>query len=164
MAMLTPYTKLHATPAQRVAHLRSKGLVIQRPNVAARKIELIGYERLRIYFLSRRQMGLPGKPFLAGITYQNILRIYECDMALRDACFAAVGQFGSEAIPITTFPLSKTRQQIWTLYKPLPACMLKRRMEERSTIGKHILRQPCRRYGLSRSSLPSERPRVYFNV
>jgi abortive infection bacteriophage resistance protein len=93
MAMLTPYTKLHATPAQRVAHLRSKGLVIQRPNVAARKIELIGYERLRIYFLSRRQMGLPGKPFLAGITYQNILRIYECDMALRDACFAAVGQF-----------------------------------------------------------------------
>ena len=87
------YTKLHATAAQRIAHLRAKGLLIPRPNVAARKIETIGYERLRIYFLSRRNTSLPNRPFLPGTTYKDIIRLYKCDMQLRDACFSAVGQF-----------------------------------------------------------------------
>jgi abortive infection bacteriophage resistance protein len=87
------YTKPHATAIQRIAHLRAKGLVISRPNVAARKIEAIGYERLRIYFLSRRDTTLPGRPFHPGTTYQDIIRLYECDMKLRDSCFSAVGQF-----------------------------------------------------------------------
>lgn len=90
---LIPYTKLHATPAQRITHLRTKGLTISRPNVAAKKIEAIGYERLRIYFLSRRQHGVAGKPFIAGTTYQDIISLYECDTRLRDACFSAVGHF-----------------------------------------------------------------------
>lgn len=90
---LIPYTKPHATAAQRVAHLRGKGLIIPRPNVAARKIEAIGYERLRIYFHSRRQANIAGRPFIVGTTYHDILDLYECDMLLRNACFAAVGQF-----------------------------------------------------------------------
>ena len=90
---LPPYTKPHATAAQRVAHLRSRGLIVKRPNVAAQKIDLIGYERLRIYFLSRRQLGVPNRPFRPGTTYQQILRLYECDTMIREACFAAVGQF-----------------------------------------------------------------------
>lgn len=90
---LIPYAKTHATAAQRVAHLRAKGLVVTRPKVAARKIEAIGYERLRIYFLSRRQTHLPGKPFILGTRYHDIIRLYECDARLRDACFQAVGQF-----------------------------------------------------------------------
>jgi abortive infection bacteriophage resistance protein len=90
---LIPYTKAHATPAQRIAHLQSKGLLIPRPNVAAQKIEAIGYERLRIYFHSRRQASLPGRPFIPGTTYQDIIRLYECDSELRDLCFSAVGQF-----------------------------------------------------------------------
>lgn len=90
---LIPYTKPHATASQRIAHLRSRGLVVTRPNVAARKIEMIGYERLRIYFISRRQSTLPLRPFVPGTTYKDILRLYECDSLLRDACFAAVGQF-----------------------------------------------------------------------
>lgn len=90
---LIPYVKAHATAAQRIAHLRAKGLIVSRPNVAARKIEAIGYERLRIYFLSRRQTNIAGKPFIAGTTYHDIIRLYECDAALRDACFLAVGQF-----------------------------------------------------------------------
>lgn len=91
--VLIPYTKPHATAQRRIAHLRTKGLVIARPTVAARKIDTIGYERLRIYFLSRRQMTVPGRPFNPGTTYKDILRLYECDMLLRDACFAAIGQF-----------------------------------------------------------------------
>lgn len=91
---LIPYNKPHATAAQRVAHLRARGLVVARPNVAARKIDMIGYERLRIYFLSRRQLSiLPDRPFVPGTTYKDILRLYECDRLLREACFAAVGQF-----------------------------------------------------------------------
>ncbi len=91
---LIPYNKPHATAVQRVAHLRTRGLLIARPNVAARKIEMIGYERLRIYFLSRRQLSnLPQRPFIPGTTYKHIIRLYQCDMMLRDACFAAVGKF-----------------------------------------------------------------------
>lgn len=93
MAMPNPYVKPYATPEQRVAHLRAKGLGIKRPNVAARKIEQIGYERLRIYFLSRRVQTLVGKPFIQGTTYNQIIRIYECDIRLRDACSDAVGRF-----------------------------------------------------------------------
>ena len=90
---LPPYTKPHATGAQRVAHLRSRGLIVKRPNVAARRIDLIGYERLRIYFLSRRQSGAPNRPFRPGTTYQQILRLYDFDTRLREVCFAAGGQF-----------------------------------------------------------------------
>lgn len=90
---LIPYIKPYATSAQRVAHLRSRGLIVSQPNVAAHKIDLIGYERLRIYFLSRRQPNVPNRLFVTGTTYKDILRIYECDMLLKDACFAAVGQF-----------------------------------------------------------------------
>tara|TARA_R110000824_G_scaffold3234_4_gene15098 strand:- start:10698 stop:11591 length:894 start_codon:yes stop_codon:yes gene_type:complete len=90
---LPAFTKRHATPADRVLHLRNKGLIVPRPKVAARKIELIGYERLRIYFLSRRDSTAPGKPFTPGTSYHDVLRIYECDTKLRAICFAAVGQF-----------------------------------------------------------------------
>lgn len=62
-----------------------------RPNVAARKIDAIGYERLRIYFLSRRDQ--PGKMFRPRITYQHILQLYDCDMRLRSLAFNAVGRF-----------------------------------------------------------------------
>ncbi|WP_187371387.1 Abi family protein [Methylobacterium oryzihabitans] len=89
----TPFTKPHASANQRVAHLRAKGLDIPRPNVAARKIELIGYERLRIYFLARRQLNAPNRPFVPGTSYRDIIRLYECDTLLRDVCFDAVGQF-----------------------------------------------------------------------
>lgn len=88
---LRPYTKPHASPADRVRHLRSKGLIVRRPNVAAQKIEAIGYERLRIYFLSRRDQ--PGKTFRTGTTYQDILQLYDCDARLRALAFKVVGRF-----------------------------------------------------------------------
>ena len=66
---------------------------IARPNVAARKIGEIGYERPRIYFLSRRDRTQPGKPFLPGTTCNHILRLHECDTKLRDICFKGVGRF-----------------------------------------------------------------------
>ena len=40
-----PYDKPHATAEELVAHLRDRGLQVARPNIAARKIDEIGYER-----------------------------------------------------------------------------------------------------------------------
>lgn len=90
---LIPYQKPHATSTQRIAHLKSKGLIIPRPTVAARKIELIGYERLRIYFLSRRDQNSSLRPFIEGTSYRDIIDLYECDVSLRAKCFDAVGEF-----------------------------------------------------------------------
>lgn len=90
---LVPYTKPHATGLQRVAHLRARGLHIPKPNVAAKKIDSIGYERLRIYFLSRRDLTQPNRPFLPGTSYRDILRIYEFDEKLRAICFDAIGTY-----------------------------------------------------------------------
>lgn len=87
------YTKPHASGLDRVKHLRQLGLIIPRPNVAAQKIDAIGYERLRIYLLSRRDSEKAGKPFFPNTSYRDILKIYECDARLRDICFVAVGQF-----------------------------------------------------------------------
>lgn len=93
MTTNNPYTKTHKTAAERVAHLVGRGLVVPRPSVAARKIEEVGYERLRIYFLSRRQVRVPNKPFIAGTRYNDILRLYKTDEKLRNICFQGVGQF-----------------------------------------------------------------------
>jgi len=82
---LRPYTKLPTTPVDRVQHLQAKGLIVSRPNVAARKIDAIGYERLRIYFLSRRDQ--PGRMFRPGTSYTDIIQLYECDVRLRALAF-----------------------------------------------------------------------------
>ena len=86
------YRKRHSTHLDHVRHLLSKGLTISDPGNAARKIEQIGYARLRIYFESRRQIGVPGKPFITGTKFQDILRIYNFDAEIRKECFAAVGE------------------------------------------------------------------------
>lgn len=88
-----PYTKPHADPQDWIRHLRSKGLVVSRPNVAAKKIALIGYERLRIYFISRRNVAAAGKPFRPNTSYADIIQIYNCDAKLRHICFEACGAF-----------------------------------------------------------------------
>jgi len=90
---LREYTKPHATARDRIDHLCDRGLEVPERNVAAREIDQIGYERLRIYFISRRQPGVPNRPFVAGTTFKSIIRIYDCDAKIRDKCFSAVGRF-----------------------------------------------------------------------
>lgn len=90
---LTPYRKPHAAPADWVRHLSERGLIVANPQVAADEIDLIGYERLRIYFIARRQAHLPGKPFRPHTSYGDILQLYECDRQLRSTCFDACGIF-----------------------------------------------------------------------
>ncbi len=89
----TSYDKPHATAKEGVDHLKSRGLIVTDSDAAARKIEEIGYERLRIYFLSRRDHTTTNKTFRAGTTYEDILRLYACDEEIRNICFIGVGKF-----------------------------------------------------------------------
>ncbi len=88
-----PYNKPHASATDRVAHLIGRGLIVADPAAAEQEIDLIGYERLRIYFISRRQIRLPSRPFIAGTTYEEIIALYQCDAQLRDLVFGTVGRF-----------------------------------------------------------------------
>lgn len=93
MTMPNPYTKPHATVRERIDHLKSKGLIVSNAAAASKKIDEIGYERLRIYFLSRRDRSAIGKPFVKGTTHKDIIKLYECDAKLRHICFQGVGKF-----------------------------------------------------------------------
>jgi len=74
-----------------VLHLQSKGLPVRCPADAARKIKQIGYECLRIYFLSRRdQLGKTSRPITH---YCDILDIHDGDSQLRALCFTASARF-----------------------------------------------------------------------
>ena len=66
-----------------MAHLVSCGLIVHDPVDAERKLRLIGYHRLRIYFLARRNQGAAGKPFEANVTFDDIICLYEFDAKLR---------------------------------------------------------------------------------
>ncbi|TBD43406.1 Abi family protein [Rhizobium ruizarguesonis] len=90
-----PYTKLHKTPAQLAQHLIERGLPLpgRTRSFAEKKIAEIGYERLRIYFRSRRQLHLPDKPFIPGTTFKDIVALYEFDERLRLFCFLHTGRF-----------------------------------------------------------------------
>ncbi len=90
---LNPYIKPHATAHEHITHLRCKGLCITQPDIAAAQIDFIGYERLRIYFLSRRQNDIDGRPFRPETSFSDIISLYECDIQIREKCFSAVSQF-----------------------------------------------------------------------
>ena len=85
----SPYTKPHKSPADLIAHLTRCGLSIADHSQATTAIEEIGYNRLRIYFLSRRDKSLPSKPFRVGATFDEIIQIYRFDEKLRTLCFQA---------------------------------------------------------------------------
>lgn len=90
-----PYTKPYASPSTLAAHLISCGLPLRGKTraYAERKIETIGYERLRIYLLSRRNTSFPNKPFQPDVTFRDIVSLYEFDERLRAICLLHTGRF-----------------------------------------------------------------------
>lgn len=90
-----PYTKPHQTPAQLAQHLIDCGMPLpgRTRQYAEKKIAQVGYERLRIYFRSRRQLSMPGKPFIPGTKFRDIIALYEFDEILRAFCFRHLGRF-----------------------------------------------------------------------
>ncbi|MFD2234636.1 Abi family protein [Phaeospirillum tilakii] len=88
-----PYAKPYASPADLVTHLIDRNLDISDRADAEQKIAEIGYDRLRIYFASRRQHTVIGKPFRSGTTFDDIMRLYALDEELRALCFRHCSKF-----------------------------------------------------------------------
>lgn len=87
-----PFTKAYTSVTDQINHLRQKGLNINNQSLAEKKLTTIGYERLRIYFLSKRDITQPGKPFYENISFENILEIYEIDRKIRVICLGGLGR------------------------------------------------------------------------
>ncbi|MBF0094276.1 MAG: Abi family protein [Alphaproteobacteria bacterium] len=88
-----PYVKPYAPPAALVQHLIARGLTVSNFAAAEQKIAEIGYDRLRIYFSSRRHHQAPGRPFRSGCTFDEIMGLYALDEELRTLCFCYCSKF-----------------------------------------------------------------------
>lgn len=83
-----PYTKPALSPADLLAHLQSRGLIVPDSIRALHALEYIGYYRLLIYM--RPLQSSPAKTFLSGTTFEDILSLYNFDRELRLLCLDAI--------------------------------------------------------------------------
>ena len=81
------YSKSHQDPSQVVSLLQSKGLSIPDLGNAEALISAVGFERLRIYILARRDVAQQNKPFQNGVTFDDIEKLYNLDKELRLTAF-----------------------------------------------------------------------------
>jgi abortive infection bacteriophage resistance protein len=86
--MAGSYSKPALSPADLLAHLRSRGLVVADPVRALQALEHVGYYRLLIY-MRPLQEGHP-KTFIAGAAFDDILALYEFDRELRLLCLDGI--------------------------------------------------------------------------
>lgn len=63
--------------------LQARGLQVPDPAQALHYLCFIGYYRLAAYALPFQQVNAPGKPFLPGTTFENVLGLYRFDRELR---------------------------------------------------------------------------------
>lgn len=87
------YAKTHKTPTELVELLAKKGLSFADRSFAEKSIERIGFERLRIYLLSRRSTKIQDKPFYINTSFEDIIEIYNLDEELRSIAFKGCSQF-----------------------------------------------------------------------
>lgn len=80
---MTTYAKPYKPAVDLIQHLRARGLAVPNPASAENFIDEVGFDRLRIYFLSRRNLQANGRPFTAGVTFDDIVDIYTFDENLR---------------------------------------------------------------------------------
>ena len=81
------YNKPHKASSKIIEELQGKGLIINDKAEAIRFIDGVGYSRLRIYLLSRRNLSAPHKPFHNNVTFKEISEIYLMDEKLRAVVF-----------------------------------------------------------------------------
>ena len=85
---LNPYTKPAMTPTDLLAHLQARGLTVNDQAAALHSLETVGYYRLLIYMRALQTM--PGKTFVAGTTFADIVTLYNFDRELRVLCLDAI--------------------------------------------------------------------------
>lgn len=66
-----------------LAKLQARGLQVPAPAQALHHLRFIGYYRLAAYAQHFQQINAPGKPFLPGTTFQDVLDLYSFDRELR---------------------------------------------------------------------------------
>ena len=86
------YSKPYMSSAQHLSRLLDLGLLVPDVESARHHLDMVGYHRLRIYFLARRR-DTSGRPFIPGTTFDEIVSLYDMDDKLREACFRSCGAF-----------------------------------------------------------------------
>ena len=66
-----------------LAKLQARGLQVPDPAQALHYLRFIGYYRLSAYAVHFQQVNTPGKPFLPGTAFQDVLALYRFDRELR---------------------------------------------------------------------------------
>jgi abortive infection bacteriophage resistance protein len=84
-----PYRKPALAPTALLSHLQDRGLLIPDPVRALQALEYVGYYRLLIYM---RPLQVPGSPklFASGVTFDDVLSLYEFDRQLRLLCLDGI--------------------------------------------------------------------------
>jgi len=84
-----PYRKPALSPTALLSHLQGRGLLIPDPVRALQVLEYVGYYRLLIYM---RSLQVPGSPklFASGVTFDDVLSLYEFDRQLRLLCLDGI--------------------------------------------------------------------------
>ena len=81
------FTKTHLTYDKQIALLESRGLIISNKEFAKKKLKHISYYRLSAYFLPlQKEKDL----FISDTRFEEILRLYYFDKALRKIIFDAI--------------------------------------------------------------------------
>jgi abortive infection bacteriophage resistance protein len=85
------YAKPALTPADLLAHLVARGLVVPHPIDALHALEYVGYYRLLIYMRPLQVEDPAGvRRFVAGTTFEDVFALYNFDRELRLLCLDAV--------------------------------------------------------------------------
>ncbi len=66
-----------------LAKLQARGLQVPDPAAALRHLRFVGYYRLSAYTLHFQQVNAPGKPFVSGTAFEDVLALYRFDRELR---------------------------------------------------------------------------------
>jgi abortive infection bacteriophage resistance protein len=86
-----PYTKPALPPADLLAHLAARGLLIPDHDAALHALEYVGYYRLLVYMRPFQRTDVGAVPtFVPGTTFADVVELYEFDRELRLLCLNAV--------------------------------------------------------------------------
>lgn len=90
MTHLLPYNKSPKSHSDQCIDLSGKGLIFKDVNSSIKFMDQVGYYRLKAYMLPFRNQALPGKPFKAGTTFEDVKSLYLFDEELRNLLFSYI--------------------------------------------------------------------------
>jgi len=90
MSGLRAYTKLPTITSEQCDALENKGLIINDVTDASKKIERIGYYRLKAYMLPFRDLSDPQKPFINDAEFSDVYELYSFDEEFRNLIFSYI--------------------------------------------------------------------------